>query len=448
MDFVHRGARGDIIYSLATVKAMGGGNFYFRKKSMFIDLKKIVEQQSYINEVAFKGSDVDINLDLYLDDKDLYRKNLAQTFLDTFNITYDLTEPWLDNIEEQRIAQIVIQRSKNYHDKEEINWQLLKPYKDQILFIGFEPDFDAFCRIAEFIPKRKVFADVLDLAEIIKGSDLFIGNQSIGFAVAEAMKHPRVLEICYKKDNCRPSGKNAYTYLTPDIIKQYVQGYLLNKLPIFRSKFGQDEWVLRMLKNKKNGYFVDIGASNGVSRNDTYVLEKDYNWRGICVEPHSKTFPILKKNRSCICDNHCIAGQEGPVDFLENKHHPMESGIAHSETDECLLKQKIKPQKIQAITLMDLLEIHDAPHEIDYLNIDVEGAEWLMLENFDFNKYNILLMTIHIDCPGKTYDLYPLYRDKRVRVKKVISRHGYHRTLLLGNNDFYVKKNNGFEILI
>ncbi len=92
--------------------------------------------------------------------------------------------------------------------------------------------------------------------------------------------------------------------------------------------------------------------------------------------------------------------------------------------------------------------MHSAPHQIDYLNIDVEGAEWLILEKFDFNKYDILLITVHIDCPGKIHDLYPRYREKRVRVKRVISPHGYHRTLLLGDNDFYVKKNKDFEILI
>jgi hypothetical protein len=51
------------------------------------------------------------------------------------------------------------------------------------------------------------------------------------------------------------------------------------------SQIGQDLEVLRKYKNKYNGYFVDIGASDGIIYSNTYLLEKRYGWKGICVEP-------------------------------------------------------------------------------------------------------------------------------------------------------------------
>ena len=57
---------------------------------------------------------------------------------------------------------------------------------------------------------------------IIKGSDIVVGNQSLFFALAEAIKHPRVLEVYYKKNNCQPQSNNGYTYLSRDIIRKHI----------------------------------------------------------------------------------------------------------------------------------------------------------------------------------------------------------------------------------
>ena len=50
------------------------------------------------------------------------------------------------------------------------------------------------------------------------------------------------------------------------------------------SQSGQDKFILSVLKNKKNGYFLEIGSNDPILINNTYILEKDYNWKGIMVE--------------------------------------------------------------------------------------------------------------------------------------------------------------------
>jgi hypothetical protein len=70
------------------------------------------------------------------------------------------------------------------------------------------------------------------------------------------------------------------------------------------SQIGQDLEVLKFYNNKTDGYFIEIGASNGINLSNTYLLEKDYHWKGICVEPIPKNFELLCKNRpnSLCCD--------------------------------------------------------------------------------------------------------------------------------------------------
>ena len=65
----------------------------------------------------------------------------------------------------------------------------------------------------------------------------------------------------------------------------------------------QDFLALQYLKFKKNGYFVDIGANDGKTLSNTYMLERDYNWTGICVEPLTIEYNKCKDIRKCICVN-------------------------------------------------------------------------------------------------------------------------------------------------
>jgi len=50
-------------------------------------------------------------------------------------------------------------------------------------------------------------------------------------------------------------------------------------------------------------YFIDIGANDGKTLSNTFLLEKQYNWKGICSEPLPSAFKKLIKCRSVVCDN-------------------------------------------------------------------------------------------------------------------------------------------------
>lgn len=232
--FHHRGSLGDIIYSLPLIFVVGGGDLYLRKKNHYNFLYSLLKKQSCINNVFCEedlieeeSSDIFngiINLDEFrkIHKKDLH-KHLAICHLEILKQKFDLSELWLSNIIPNHKAKIVINRTSRYHDKEEIDWELLKKYEKDCLFVGLKKEYKSFLNKNKIDMPYYECKDGLEMASIIRGSSLAIGNQSVFFAIAEALKHPRVLEVCYNKNNCQPQSNNGYTYLNKEIIQSYIE---------------------------------------------------------------------------------------------------------------------------------------------------------------------------------------------------------------------------------
>jgi len=168
--------------------------------------------------------------------------------------------------------------------------------------------------------------------------------------------------------------------------------HFLKRKSLHMSQGGQDFWVFGEVFNEmRNGYFIDIGAHDGIYSSNTYILECRYAWNGICVEANPDSFKRLKKNRRAICVNACLDSVEGFVDFA--KRGVMGGIISpdklNKEPDKSCEVIRIKTQ-----TLNSLLREKNAPHEIDYLSIDIEGAEESVLGSFSFKEYLFKCITI------------------------------------------------------
>jgi len=157
------------------------------------------------------------------------------------------------------------------------------------------------------------------------------------------------------------------------------------------SQGGQDYWVYGEAFNEMTGgYFVDIGAHDGISKSNTYLLEKRYSWKGLCVEANPLTFRLLTQNRSCCCVNACIDAKQRKVKFALKGYL---SGIVAADCDN-----KAEPDyetvEIPAQTLVSVLEEVEAPQTIEYLTVDIEGAEDRALMGFPFDRFQFKCLTI------------------------------------------------------
>jgi hypothetical protein len=72
------------------------------------------------------------------------------------------------------------------------------------------------------------------------------------------------------------------------------------------SQILQDIWVLGKLGGKNNGYFVDFGASDGITFSNSYLLEKAFGWNGILCEPLTRHHKSLFELRNCNINTNCV----------------------------------------------------------------------------------------------------------------------------------------------
>jgi FkbM family methyltransferase len=151
----------------------------------------------------------------------------------------------------------------------------------------------------------------------------------------------------------------------------------------------------------KNGYFVELGANDGVSQSNTKYFELFKNWRGVLIEPHPGKFSECRKNRSkrskCInaaCVSSSYTGDsiqllysnlmtialEGESDIQDRNQHA-EWGGDFLTKSEIVYEFSAPSRTLEAI----LLACH-APSTIDFLSLDVEGNEIEVLKGLDLTN--------------------------------------------------------------
>jgi len=160
----------------------------------------------------------------------------------------------------------------------------------------------------------------------------------------------------------------------------------------------QDLWVCFELDEKRAGFFVEFGATNGVVNSNTRLLESQYDWTGILAEPNPVWHSDLAGNRKANIDHRCVSSASGKtVSFLTTDHaDPELSGIAEFADGDHFDKVRAsgKEIKVETVSLNDLLTEYKAPREIDYLSIDTEGSEFDTLSAFDFSKFAVRLLSV------------------------------------------------------
>ena len=208
----------------------------------------------------------------------------------------------------------------------------------------------------------------------------------------------------------------------------------LNKqlLSVSCSQIRQDIFALSETGFKRDGYFVEFGAANGVACSNTYMLEKYFGWRGILAEPALAYHDDLMSNRNCHIETGCVWRDTGEtLLFNETEIEGLSTIAAFSDLD--MHKDRRKQgltYPVTTISLNDLLAKYNAPDTIDYLSIDTEGSEYEILQNFDFGKYHIQVITCEHN-----------YTSAREKIHALLVANGYVRKYdnISQFDDWYVR---------
>ena len=184
------------------------------------------------------------------------------------------------------------------------------------------------------------------------------------------------------------------------------------------SQLGQDLKVIEFYNNKEGGFFIEIGASDGLQLSNTYLLEKKYKWKGICCEPIPNNFEKLVINRpNCICFNEAVYNQSGlTLAFDIANNCDLLSGIVeHIDKHKSTVNANKTSIQVQTISLLDVLNKANAPAFIEYMSLDTEGSEYEILKNFDFEKYTFGLIDVE----------HNYVEPRRTEIKNLLLSKGY-----------------------
>jgi hypothetical protein len=148
----------------------------------------------------------------------------------------------------------------------------------------------------------------------------------------------------------------------------------------------QDKFILNVLKEKKDGYFVEIGSNHPININNTYLLENEYNWKGIMIEYNDSFLQLYKELR------------------------PNSIHVINDATN---------------IDYKNLFETNNVPLIIDYLQIDLEvsnGSTLSTLQKLDneiFDTYKFATITFEHDIYNTNFN------NTRLESRDIFSKRGY-----------------------
>jgi FkbM family methyltransferase len=189
--------------------------------------------------------------------------------------------------------------------------------------------------------------------------------------------------------------------------------FCMNNLAHSKAQLYQDLYVLYKLNSKKNGFFVEFGATNGLALSNTYLLEKTMGWMGILAEPFPIWHAELAANRSAAIDHRCVWSRTGETqEFLGTDYAPEYATLlSYRDQDKhhALRSHSSNVLLVQTVSLNDLLAQHKAPKDLDYLSVDTEGSEFEILSHLDFKRYRPKLLSVehnfNVEMRGKLFDL-------------------------------------------
>ena len=207
----------------------------------------------------------------------------------------------------------------------------------------------------------------------------------------------------------------------------------------YYSQHGQDKVLDTLIfKQKKGGTFLDIGANDGVTYSNTYFLEKERGWEGLCVEPLPSAFEKLKAARSCSMENCAVGSKDGKDILLEiTGYSEMLSGLKKNYHKDHLgrIDSELSSYgggkreiEISVSNVNNLLQKHSLL-QVDYCNIDTEGSETEILNAIDFKKIRIDVITVEAN-----------YRIERLKIKFRLYVNGYRYITNLGSDMLFVHK--------
>ena len=182
------------------------------------------------------------------------------------------------------------------------------------------------------------------------------------------------------------------------------------------SQFGQDVYTLtNIYPGVTNGYFVEVGAYDGVNMSNTLLMEQN-GWSGLCIEPNPRLFAQMTRWRHCLKSQYAVFNTDDAI--VEFYDDPTGGCSSIVETD--VSANRFPVIRVATKTLTTLLNEHNAPSFIHYLSLDTEGSEYEILNAHNFSAYTFGYICVE----------HNFHEENRAKIRSLLESKGYlfHRT--------------------
>ena len=179
--------------------------------------------------------------------------------------------------------------------------------------------------------------------------------------------------------------------------------FLITNRSLSKSQLFQDLFVLFYFKEKKNGTFLDFGATNGIEKSNSFMLENDFGWSGVLAEPSPQWHDELVNNRpeAKIIKDAIYSETGKELDFFVSDAGELSTLEEFKNSDASSMPGNAKVRnkngylhKVRTISLNDVFIKFFNGLPIDYMSVDSEGSELMILENFDFKRFGPAVVTV------------------------------------------------------
>ena len=193
----------------------------------------------------------------------------------------------------------------------------------------------------------------------------------------------------------------------------------------------EDVILNRIFKNKKSGFYIDVGAHHPIYDSITKAFY-DRGWRGINIEPVSEFFELLKEHRPHDINLPLAVGDQlNQLEFFELHR----SGFSTLDRDTAIKlaaerKLSLSCYEVNITTLTDICQQY-APDSIDFLKVDVEGWEEKVILGNDWKVYRPTVIIIEATIPNS-----PIRR--KTNITNYLQGKSYEFVYFDGLNDYYL----------
>lgn len=154
--------------------------------------------------------------------------------------------------------------------------------------------------------------------------------------------------------------------------------------------------------------FLDVGANDGLTFSNSYLLASIGAWRGVCVEPSWPAFVKLQKTHEGRDDrvllvNAAITEIDGPIDFYDSGTHLHQGDVAllsttvPAELDRWKKSgEQFTKTTVRGITFATLMK-ECAQREFQFITIDAEGADYAILAQIDLTAVGCQMLCIEFN---------------------------------------------------